>query len=205
MKYQVKTIRSKEEIGQCEKFEITNYMWNSTQTPKAYGRMGYLEGQGFYVEMICEEKNPKRTFLHFKDAVYRDSAMEAFLAFPEKGEALTNDVMYLNFEANANGALYAAYGKGRKGRQFMPEEYLPLCGCRADVQEERWMLSFLIPEKYLRQVCGVGPLDGELEFYCNFYKISESAEIEHYGSFSRIESEKPNFHLPVCFARAQIV
>ena len=205
MKYQVKRIKSKEEISRCDLFEITNYMWNSTRSPKTYGRMGYLEGQGFYVEMICEEKDPKRTFLNFKDAVYRDSAMEAFLAFPGKGEALTNDVMYLNFEANANGALYAAYGKGRKGRQFMPEEYLDVCGCKADIQSDRWKLSFLIPEKYLHEVCGVGELDRDLEFYCNFYKISESSEIEHYGSFSRIESETPNFHLPVCFARAEIV
>lgn len=38
--------------------------------------------------------------------------------------------------------------------------------------------------------------------YCNFYKISESEEILHFGSYSPIESEKPDFHLPVCFAEA---
>lgn len=205
MDYRVRRIGSREEIGQCELFQITNYMWNSTRSPRAYGRMGYLGGQGFYVEMTCEEKDPKRTFLNFKDAVYRDSAMEAFLAFPEAGEKLTNDVMYLNFEVNANGALYAAYGKGRRGRQFMPEQYLDICNCSAKVEEDRWSIAFLIPEGYLHDVCGVGELDSELTFYCNFYKISESREIEHYGSFSRIESEAPNFHLPVCFAHAQIV
>lgn len=204
MKYQVKKITEKSQITRCEKFEITNYMWNSTQSPKTYGYMGYIEGQGFYVKMICEEKNPKRTFFNFKDAVYKDSAMETFLAFPENGEELSNNVMYVNFEVNSNAAMYVAYGKGRQGRQYMPEHYLKDVNCKSVIEEDRWSVSFLIPETFLCNECSVVNLE-EAVIYCNFYKISESKEIEHYGSYSKVESETPNFHLPVCFARAVVV
>ena len=42
------------------------------------------------------------------------------------------------------------------------------------------------------------------QFYCNFYKIAQTPEIEHYASWSPIDNPTPNFHLPVFFAKAQI-
>ena len=36
--------------------------------------------------------------------------------------------MYINFEINANGAMYAQYGKGRKNRQFLSEEEISYGG-----------------------------------------------------------------------------
>ena len=129
--------------------------------------------------------------------------MEVFMAFPED-EELSNNVMYINFEMNANGVMYSKFGKGRKGREFISEEICKKSNCHVDMEENKWVLTVTIPEEFLQEVCDWnGILKGET-FYCNFYKISESPEIEHYGSFSRIESEKPNFHLPICFAKATI-
>ena len=111
MEYRVKTIFNKEEIESCQRFSMDHFMWTCLQKPEAYGWMGYLKDQGLFVKLVCKEKDPKRVYHNFMDMVCEDSAMEVFLAFPEKGEALTNDVMYLNFEVNSNGAMYAAYGK----------------------------------------------------------------------------------------------
>lgn len=205
MEYQVKKIHSKEELSQCEAFTIGNYMWNSTREPRAYGKMGYIEGEGFYVEMVCEESDPKRVYHNYNDPVCNDSAMEIFLAFPEKGEPLSNDVMYINFEINSNAALYAAYGKGRKGRKHMPESYLETADCKAVISENEWKLSVLFPEEFLKKECGIEELNEKTEFYCNFYKIAESPEIIHFGAFNKIDNETPNFHLPVFFAKASIV
>ena len=184
---------------------MDHFMWTCLQKPEAYGWMGYLKDQGLFVKLVCKEKDPKRVYHNVMDMVCEDSAMEVFLAFPEKGEALTNDVMYLNFEVNSNGAMYAAYGKGRKGRKPMPEKYLQVVDCKADRQEDSWTLTYLIPESYLKEEAGVEKLDGETEFYCNFYKIAQTPEIEHYASWSPIDNPTPNFHLPVFFAKAQIV
>ena len=95
MEYRVKTIFNKEEIESCQRFSMDHFMWTCLQKPEAYGWMGYLKDQGLFVKLVCKEKDPKRVYHNFMDMVCEDSAMEVFLAFPEKGEALTNDVMYL--------------------------------------------------------------------------------------------------------------
>ena len=202
--YQIRKIRSKEEIASCDPFQISYYLWNSKRRPAVSGKMGYIPGEGFFVRMVCGEKEPLALYTAYMDPVCRDSAMEIFLAFPEEGEKLGNQVMYLNFEVNANGAMYARYGKGRKGRQTMPEAWLPVCDVQTEVSEGSWTLTLLIPEGYLKQECGISRLDENTELYCNFYKISETPEIEHYGIFHLIENEKPNFHLPIYFERCQI-
>lgn len=78
MFYQVKRIHDREKIEQCNKFQISHYMWDSKVEPKAYGWMGYIDGEGLFVKMICEESNPKRVYKNHKDPVYKDSAMEIF-------------------------------------------------------------------------------------------------------------------------------
>lgn len=203
MTYQVKRIENRNQIEKCEPFAITNYMWNSKREPKAYGFMGYVEGEGLFVKMICEETDPIRVYKNHKDPVYKDSAMEIFLAFPK--EVLSNDCMYTNFEINSNGAMLANYGEGRQGRQFITDAQYEQTGVKAVIEEDKWYLEVLFPEDYLKQICDFEEIKAGKAFYCNFYKIAETEDIQHFGSYSPIESEKPNFHLPVCFAKAMIV
>lgn len=205
MLYHVKRIKDRAEIEQCEPFTINQYMWNSKMEPKAYGWMGYVEGQGLAVKMVCEESNPKREYTNHRDPVYRDSAMEVFLAFPEEEEVLSNDCMYTNFEINSNGAMLADYGKGRKGRLSITDEQFAMTGVKSTIEEDKWYLEVLFPEEYLKQICDFEKVKEGRTFYCNFYKIAEGEEIQHFGSYSPIVSETPNFHLPVCFAEAVIV
>lgn len=205
MLYHVKRIDNKEQIETCETFLINQYMWNSKREPKVYGWMGYMEGEGLFVKMVCEETNPKREYQNHRDPVYKDSTMEIFLAFLEEGETLSNQCMYTNFEINSNGAMLANFGKGRKDRQSITDEQFELTGVGATIQSDRWYLEVLFPESYLNQICDFTTVKEGKPFYCNFYKIAESEEIQHFGSYSPIESETPNFHLPVCFAEAVIV
>lgn len=152
MEYKIYRIADRTQIDQCELFAINQYLWNSLQTPKAYGRAGYIDGQGIYVEMTCEECDPKRLCNKDKELVYKDSALEAFFAFPEGDMSIEKQCIYINFEMNANGALYAEKGYTRENRTL----------------------------------------------------ISEDDKIQHFGCYSPIESEEPNFHLPICFAKAVI-
>lgn len=43
------------------------------------------------------------------------------------------------------------------------------------------------------------------DFRCNFYKICETKEYEHYAAYRCVESEQPNFHLPKYFENAVIL
>ena len=202
MEYRIKTICQKDEIVQCGRFEINHYQWRCVAEPKTYGYMGYLKGEGLYVQMRVEEKDPLRRCQNHHDMVCRDSAVEVFLAFAERGRAVSNDDMYLNFEVNANGAMYAKYGFGRKGRQFLSDAVYAASGVRSEIDETGWTMTLLIPEDFLKATCGFSVDSDDKVMYCNFYKISEDPDIVHYGSFSPIVSETPNFHLPVCFAKA---
>lgn len=205
MEYNIKKIQSKADIDLCSEFEITNYQWRNVYTPKVTGKAGFIPNEGIFVKMTCFEENPVTTKTQDRERVCDDSAMEAFFAFLEEGEELSNNVMYINFEFNANGKMYAKYGKGRKGRIFISEEVCRECGCTVVKDEKSWTASVLFPIKFLEETCNSGKLDVGSQFYCNFYKISETPEIEHYGSFAPIGSETPNFHLPEFFAKAIIV
>lgn len=212
MEYKVKRIKEISEIMDCERFEVSNFQWVNGPQPKTYGYMGYLEEKGLYVEMFCEETEPRRicvepwgrTCKEKGKRVCDDSAMEVFIAYTEPGKKICDDSLYVNFELNANGVMYATYGNGRKNRSFLPESVYEEAAPYAEIQNGKWRISVLFPEKFLKEISGRHPGEKGVEFYCNFYKISETAEIEHYGSFSRIDSETPNFHCPSCFAKAVV-
>lgn len=204
MRYSVKRISDKNQIETCEKFSINHYLWRNTMEPKAYGWAGYVEGKGMFIKMVCEEANPTRERLQHRERVCDDSAMEFFFAFTEDGEELTNNSMYINFEMNANAAMYTKFGKGRKNRQFISPEQVELTECKATVEEDYWSVEFFAADELMKDFCDWEAVKNGKPFYFNFYKISETAEIEHYGSYTMIDSETPNFHLPVCFAEAVI-
>ena len=73
------------------------------------------------------------------------------------------------------------------------------------IEDDRWFLEVLFPEPYLKQITDFEAVKAGKSFYCNFYKIAESEEMVHFGSYAPIESEKPNFHLPICFAEAEMI
>lgn len=202
--YLVKKINTKKQIEECNSFQVDNYMWDSKFTPHTFGWMGYIENEGLFVKMICEEQNPKRIYMNHREPVYKDSAMEVFLAFLEEGESLTNDCMYTNFEINSNGAMLANYGFGRKNRKFISDEQYKQTGVKAILEAAKWYIEVLFPESYLREICDFENIKKGKPFYCNFYKISESSEILHFGSFSPIKCEQPNFHTPIYFEEAII-
>lgn len=212
MEYCVKRIKSREEITSCQRFEVSHFLWVDVCKPKTYGYLGYLEGEGLYAEMYCREKAPRRVctgpdgrFSKEKGKrVCDDSAMEIFVGFSDGTKGITQNALYLNFEINANGEMYGNYGKGRKNRSFLPEEVYRQAAPRAFVGEDSWKIQVLFPEKFLQEISGVEIGKPGTKFYCNFYKISETPEIEHYGCYAPIENDTPNFHLPQYFAEAVV-
>lgn len=208
---EVNIITSKEQINNCPKYHINNFQWNCVYKPEAYAQLAYLDKEGFYINMVCIEANPKRIYTNPHDPVCKDSTMEAFFAFVDSSNKIDddfvpdNDCMYLNFEMNANGALYAKYGKGRKPRFHISEEIQSLCNCKAIIDENSWSVSALIPLELLDELYGIKEFNCGDIFFCNLYKISESSEIEHYASYNPIISDTPNFHLPQFFDKACIV
>lgn len=212
MEYYVKRIHGEDEITLCEQFQVKHFQWVDGPRPETFGYMGYIKGKGLYVEMFCREKEPKRDcrnpegrFASAKGTrVCDDSAMEVFIGFPDRDGVMTEDSLYLNFEINANGVMYGKYGYGRKNRSFLQPEIYEKAAPGAVTEEGLWKIHVLFPEDFLQEISGVKLDAPDTRLYCNFYKISETPEIEHYASFAEVGSSTPNFHMPQYFARAVI-
>ncbi|MDD2971620.1 MAG: carbohydrate-binding family 9-like protein [Lachnospiraceae bacterium] len=220
MEYTVRSLKNKEEIEACELFHIDQYNWGGDYRPKTYGRMGYLDKDGFYLNLICEEANPTRTYYESNDPVYLDSAMEAFLCFGTKECDGVEKPYYLNFEMNGNGAMLASMGCERTNRVNLPEKIRSQILCTPQIHEDSWELSLYIPVKAIAPLYAgchdlshpAKPCDPDTlslqagsTFTCNFFKLKESeGETQHFASFSPIDYPEPNFHLPACFAHCTI-
>ena len=201
--YLTYVIEKREEIERCPEFQVNHVQWKSKCAPKTTGKMAYLKGEGIIVRMKCEEKNPLRVYTKHMDMVCEDSAMEAFFSFPDDEKKQPDiDSLYFNFEINANGALYANTGYGRKDRQELLPEEMILVAPKAVIERDEWHIEMTVPETLIQRFLKKKELSIGDIFYCNFYKISETPEIEHYISYNYIESDTPNFHLPPYFGKA---
>ena len=154
-------------------FSVSHLLWGTKHAPAVTGSIGYVQEDGFYVEMICEESDPLRRYEGLYAPVYLDSAMEAFFHFPFVGKRKSEPSPYLNLEFNANGA--------------------SLCG-------DFWKVHFRLPLSLLKKIYGITGFQPEDCFSCNFYKISEDPDIEHYSAFSPVLTTTPDFHRPEYFA-----
>lgn len=198
----IKIIKNSSDLNSVTPFHVDKLLWGTKSIPETYGYIGFVPGDAFYLKMVCEEKEPLCTYTHDMDPVYRDSAMEAFFQFEPEIERLQG--IYLNFETNSGGALLTGYGKERIYRSYFSPGVCQELKSRTVVEEDRWIWDLRIPVKVLEEVYGPLHLGEGSTFTCNFYKISETKEIEHYASYSPILSEIPSFHLTEFFETAVI-
>ena len=204
MRIEVPVIESADELEKVQPFFVEHLLWGTKQIPETYGYLGFVPSDGFYLKMVCKEKDPLRVYEKNQDPVYRDSAMEAFFQFDSEGERNAS-ALYLNFEVNANGALRAEYGEGRIYRTYFTPEEMEKFACKTTIDEESWSMKLRLPISILEKIYGPRHLNIGSNFWCNFYKISEAAKIEHYASYAPIRTEVPSFHLPEFFATADVV
>ena len=86
-------------------------------------------------------------------------------------------------------------------RRAVTAAFWPL-GIKSQRQPEQkcWQISLCVPRELINELCGYAGF--EHVFALNLYKISETAEHEHYVALNPINEEKPNFHLPQYFTLA---
>ena len=200
----VEIIQNEAQLETLEPFYVDKLLWGTKEAPRTYGYIGFVPGDGFYLKMVCEEKNPLCRYESNLDPVYRDSAMEAFFLFESERKNL-DPPLYINLESNAKGALLAAYGQRRLYRSYFSQKAYREFRCKAEIAENNWALSLRMPISVLEEIYGPLYLKKGSTFTCNFYKISETKEIEHYASYMPIESEVPSFHVPEFFDKAIII
>ena len=132
-------------------FSVSHLLWGTKHAPAVTGSIGYVQEDGFYVEMICEESDPLRRYEGLYAPVYLDSAMEAFFHFPFVGKRKSEPSPYLNLEFNANGALLAQYGYSRTKRTPLSPEECQSLAYEASLCGDFWKVHFRLPSLFLKR------------------------------------------------------
>ena len=70
---EVRLIENKELLESVELFKIENLLWGTEKIAKTYGYIGFVQGEGLYIKLVCEEKDLsgfiKKTRIRFTKTV----------------------------------------------------------------------------------------------------------------------------------------
>lgn len=192
-------IRVEKEIdfSRAEKALISNYKWTEGYAPEAYAQLIYIEGRGFALKMTAMEENPKAEYTKYNDPVYKDSCLEFFVRFNSENPK------YMNFEMNSNGAFLAAVRTDRANKT--PINMLaPLPKVTATKEDGKWSVEVFFSNDFIGKTFGKFSFARGEQFKGNFYKCGDDTEIPHFGMWSPVDNETPDFHRPEFFGTLTI-
>lgn len=186
---------SSEAMAAAQTAEISEYVWGGAYRPRAFARMLFVQGDGFYVQMTCEEQNPRAVYQNYFDPVYKDSALECFLAFDKNRPA------YLNVEMNARGVFLSEFGDGRGSRVDAQKITGGLLAVTAEKEDGLWRVTAHIPLSAIEKLFNIpgDTFQSGYSFRGNFYKCGDDTDAPHYGMWNPIAAKAPDFHRPECF------
>ena len=105
---------------------------------------------------------------------------------------------------NARGAALMAIGPDRFDRTRLDALVTPPAVRPLRTDNGWWGVEVLFPLETLRVLFGDVSLTPGTVLYGNFYKCGDETEIEHYGMWSPVGTEKPDFHRPEFFGELVI-
>lgn len=191
MEYTVPVLDSPD-FSKCEKAMICCYKWTAGYAPKAFAQLLLVRDKGFYLRMTACESAPKAIYRAYDDPVYKDSCLEFFVSFniarPE----------YMNFEMNSNGAFLAARRKSRHDKAPIDTLY-SLPAVTAFSGDGYWGTEVFFPLDFVEALFGKRDFAPGDCFKGNFYKCGDETEIPHFGMWSPVENDTPDFHRPEFF------
>lgn len=175
--------------------DVNTYSWNCEYRPKVLARVIILSNKGFMVRMDCYESNPKAMYTQINSTVHKDSCMEAFINFKPNLE----NSGYINFETNIKAALHSAYGTSRNNRKFLTDMGInpPVVFNTKDV--DKWSCEYLIPFDLIKKVYGDCIYKKGDILKANFYKCGDETDKPHFASWTKIETDTPDYHRPEFF------
>ena len=131
-------------------------------------------------------------------SVHNDNCVEFFVSFGAEQS-------YYNIEINCAGIALIAYGAARSNRTFLPKELVEKIEVHSIIktsgvdQKARyaWEISLIIPKEIFMHsnLTTLGHQTG----HGNFFKCGDDLPEPHFYSWTSIEAEEPNFHLPQFF------
>ncbi|MBL8088273.1 MAG: hypothetical protein JNM85_09440 [Chthonomonas sp.] len=182
--------------GQGAQLSIKSYAWQPTETWRPDTQVLLAHSPvGVLVAFEVHDQFLLGRYQGYDDPVYQDSCVEFFFnPLPGRLEG------YYNIEVNVSGGVKFNYQRSRGvDRRTMPEGLLR--DLRVDpgviIDPEHgepmvWRVSYVVPWEAVSS-------EDSRDWRANFYKCCEDNSHPHFGSWSPIETESPDFHRPEFF------
>ena len=184
------------QLDAIEKHDISYVPWESySYKPKVDFAIAHTDF-ALLLKFFVSENDLRAIYTKSNEPVYKDSCVELFILFDEKG--------YYNFEFNCAGTCLLGFGKGRNERLQVSDELIdriryqsllkPSAHPEANIS---WELTLEIPFDvfHFHQIKTLKKKLGR----ANFYKCGDDLPKPHFLTWNKIETEEPDFHRPEYF------
>ncbi len=147
------------------------------------------------LKFFVQEKQIRALNNKINSSIWEDSCVEFFISFDD-------GINYYNVEFNCIGTGLIGYGKSKTHRNLLDATTVNQVKTLSNINSEKgkkvsWELTMIIPLSVFEYT----PMSTLTKRKCraNFYKCGDLLPEPHFISWSNIESENPNFHLPDYF------
>lgn len=184
-------------------FKIEQVNWEEfPYKPRVTLRIGYNEKE-LFLKYKIKEQQVKATVAQDNGRVWEDSCVEMFLS-------LGSNIDYYNLEMSCIGKKLLGFHKS--GEEDLRADSTVLSSIRIlsslgskpfaeKPGETEWSITAAIPFKAFWKD-RFTPKSGD-KIKGNFYKCGDLLAVPHFLSWQKIDSPKPNFHLPQFFSELE--
>jgi hypothetical protein len=195
---------NKREWKNVETIHVERHMGGMPRfVPTVEAKMAY-DDNNVYVIFRVQDRNVQSTVTEINGPVSENSCVEFFFA-PDSALPLH----YFNLEINAGGTPLMFYiTKPWTGVTHLQDEEIKTIeiahSLPAVVNPEMegpvtWTIEYRIPLSTLKKYSHVTPPAPGVQWKGNFYKTGSRTSNPNYMTWSFVDNEKPNFHLPQFF------
>lgn len=152
---------------------------------------------GLAVSIRCYEKEPYAGVTKTNGYVCNDSCLEFFFS-----PSADSSAGYFNFEVNSNPTYLFGYnpvGGKEEYVQWDESEYALTSTKASDEAGDYWQVDFKMPYAMIKKYVPEFDISSGAVWRGNVYKCGKHNQHEHYGSWSPVGTDGPNFHRPEFF------
>lgn len=182
---------------------IGNFIWNEGLSLHAEARMAYDDTR-FYVYMEAEEPWIRAVQTEQNGPIYTDSCLELYL-MPS-----ADSVSYFNIEINPIGTMFFSVGQERSDRILITDEGPGHLDIRTSVHALpesgfRWTVTYTLSYDIIRKYIPQFDIQSSAGMRANFYKCGNGLPVPHWGTWSPVSVQKPDFHRPEYFGALTVI
>jgi hypothetical protein len=185
------------------RIEMVN--WKEYQyLPEVTVQIAYNEDE-LFLQYHVKEQSVKAEITESNGKVWTDSCVEFFLS-PEGNDEYYNLEMtcigtaLLGYKGSGLESIHATEDQLATIRRISSLGNLPF---KERKEPTEWKIAIAIPwESYFKH--NINPVSGK-KMRGNFYKCGDELNVPHFVSWTKIITEKPNFHAPEFFGGLEFV